>query len=53
MEKYNLKTIPTNTKLYKTTEYNCDDIFDYMKLEPSQPCKSNKMFGLNFRKYRP
>ena len=32
-EKYNLKTIPTNTKLYKTTEHNCDDIFDYMNLD--------------------
>ena len=51
-EKYNLKTVPTNTKLYKTTEYNCDDIFDYMKLEPSQPCKSNKMLWLSEDKER-
>ena len=51
-EKYNLETVPTNTKLYKTTEYNCDDIFDYMKLEPSQPCKSNKMLWLSEDKER-
>ena len=39
----NLVTIKNDTKLYKTTDYDCDSIFDFMKLEPSEPCKTNKI----------
>ena len=45
--KYDLKKINRDTKLYKTTEYDCDSIFDYMKLERNQPCKTNKMIWLS------
>ena len=46
-KKYYLKKINRDTKLYKTTEYDCDSIFDYMKLERNQPCKTNKMIWLS------
>ena len=45
--KYDLKKINSDVKLYKTTEYDCDSIFDYMKLERNEPCKSNKMIWLS------
>ena len=45
--KYDLKKIDRDVKLYKTTEYDCDSIFDYMKLERNEPCKTNKMIWLS------
>ena len=45
--KYDLKKINHDVKLYKTTEYDCDSIFDYMKLERNEPCKTNKMIWLS------
>ena len=42
-----IHTINKGEKLYKTADYPCESILEYMKLEPSESCKSNKMIWLS------